>query len=113
MSIPSFCIPHLMSFVTEAKVKRVFNELFECECVKEIQMVPMEKDGKVYQMCFIHFHDMPVDPEIGGGKWSSLDPENKASFFKLKPDNKVNLVTGEPYFWKVFLNKKTKPEIIE
>ncbi len=46
MSIPSFCIPHLMSFVTEAKVKRVFNELFECECVKEIQMVPMEKDGK-------------------------------------------------------------------
>jgi hypothetical protein len=56
---------------------------------------------------------MPVDPEIGGGKWSSLDPENKASFFKLKPDNKVNPVTGEPYFWKVFLNKKTKPEIIE
>jgi hypothetical protein len=31
----------------------------------------------------------------------------------LKPDNKVNPATGEPYFWKVFLNKKTKPEIIE
>jgi len=53
---------------------------------------------------------MPVDPDIGGGKWSKLDDETP--FFKLKPDNKVNPVTGEPFFWKVFLNKKSKPEIL-
>ena len=104
-----------MSFVTEAKVKRVFNELFERECVKEIHMVPMPaKDGKAaHQMCFIHFDDMPVDPDIAGGKWATLVAGDKSSFFKLKPDNKVNPATGEAYFWKVFLNNKTKPEIIE
>jgi hypothetical protein len=102
-----------MSFVTEAKVKSVFNELFECDCVKEVNMVPMEKDGKTYQMCFVHFNDVQVDPEIGGGKWSKLVPNDKSSFFKLRPDHKVNPHTGEPYFWKVFLNKKSKPEIIE
>ena len=110
MSVPSFCIPYLMSFVTVGKVTHVFNDLFECDCVKDVQLVPMEKDGKKYNLCFVHFHDMPVDPDIGGGKWSKLD--DVTQFFMLKPGNKVNPVTGEPFFWKVFLNKKSKPEIL-
>lgn len=112
MSIPSFCIPHMLPFITEEKVTRVFNDLFRTECVEKVQMVPMEKNGKMYQMCFIHFYDMYVDPEMGGGKWSKLDDANP--FFKLAPDhNKINKATGEPYFWKVFLNKSSKPVILE
>ncbi len=114
MSIPSFCIPHIMSFVTDKKVADVFNELFGCECVENVQMVPMEKNGKMYQMCFVRFHDMFVDPEMGGGKWSKLD--GPQAFFKLAPDQKrINPSTGQPYFWKVFLNKttKNKPVILD
>ncbi len=114
MSIPSFCIPHMMSFVTDEKVTDVFNELFGCECVENVQMVPMEKNGKIYQMCFVHFHDMYVDPEMGGGKWSKLD--GPQAFFKLAPDQKrINPSTDQPYFWKVFLNKttKNKPVILD
>jgi len=107
MSIPSYCIPYLLPFVTEDKVTSVFNALFKCDCVEKVEMVPMEKNGKTFQMCFIHFVDMYVDPEISGGKWSKLDDANP--FFKLAPDNKINRATGEPYFWKVFLNKSSKP----
>ena len=114
MSIPSFCIPHMMSFVTDEKVMDVFNELFGCDCVENVQMVHMEKNGKKYQMCFVHFYDMYVDPEMGGGKWSKLD--GPQAFFKLAPDqNKINPSTGQPYYWKVFLNKtpKNKPVILD
>ena len=107
MSIPSYCIPYLLPFVTEDKVTRVFNELFKCDCVESVKMIAMEKDGKNYQMCFVHFTEIYVDPEISGGKWSKLDEANP--FFKLAPDhNKINRTTGKPYFWKVFLNKSTK-----
>ena len=114
MSIPSYCIPYLLPFVTEEKVTRVFNGLFKCDCVEKVQMVPMEKNGKLFQMCFIHFVDMYVDPEMSGGKWSKLNDDNP--FFKLAPDNKIDPKTGKPYFWKVFLNKSKKssePVILE
>ena len=114
MSIPSFCIPHMMSFVTDEKVMDVFNELFGCDCVETVQMIHMEKNGKKYQMCFVHFYDMYVDPEMGGGKWSKLNGPD--AFFKLAPDqNKINPSTGQPYYWKVFLNKtqKNKPVILD
>lgn len=112
MSIPSYCIPYLLPFVTEDKVTRVFNALFKCDCVESVKMVPMEKDGKVFQMCFIHFVDMYVDPEMSGGKWK-LDDDHP--FFKLAPDNKIDPKTGKPFFWKVFLNKskKREPVILE
>lgn len=110
MSIPSFYIPHLMSRVSVEKVRQVFLDLFECDCVKEVKLVPAGKDGKDYNMCFIHFHDMPVDPEMAGGKWN-LNPADPNDHFKLVPDPHKTNKDGVPYFWKVYLYKKSKPVI--
>ena len=108
MSVPSLCIPHLLNYVTEDKVRQVFNDLFECECVKEVKFIHVGKDGKEYNVCFIHFHEMPVNPAIG--KWQ-LDPADPNDHFKLVPDPRKTNKDGVPYFWKVFLNKKAKPVI--
>jgi hypothetical protein len=99
-----------MSYVSEEKVRQVFNDLFECECVKEVKLVPVGKDGKDYNVCFIHFHEMPVDPELGNGKWI-LNPDQPGAHFELVPDPHKTNRDGKPYFWKVFLNKKAKPVI--
>ena len=106
--IPSFCLPHVPSFVTALRITETFNDLFETDCVKEVHLKQKQwtktlPDGMEqlvdYNLCFVHFKDSSFNQDILDKCIAKIESDN---YFKLFPDKRKDK------FWKVFIHTPRK-----
>jgi len=92
---PGICIPRLFPNITVERIGNVFSELNIGEIIK-IDMVNTDKEdarGNKFKMAFVHI------------KWNYTKSADKVRI-KLLNGEEVKLIYDEPWFWKIFMNKK-------
>ena len=105
--IPSFCLPHVPSFVTALRITETFNDLFETDCVQEVHLKQKQwtkPDGSIvdYNLCFVHFKDSSFNHDILDKCLAKIESHN---YFKLFPDKRKDK------FWKVFIYTTRKAHV--
>ena len=87
---PSICIPRVFSNISDRRIFAIFREL-RMGFVEKIDLVPrVGKDGKEYNMVFVHFRN-----------WFTNDVIATAMRNRLLGGEQVKIVYDEPWFWKV------------
>lgn len=97
LSEPSICIPRVFANIRKERVFAIFREL-RVGFVENIEMVERtDKDGKPYNMVFVHFRH-----------WFVKDEAADAMRERLLADEQVKIVYDEPWFWKIHAYKPRK-----
>jgi len=87
---PSICIPRVFQNISDRRIFAIFREL-RIGFVEKIDMVERTgKDGKEYNMVFVHFRNWFVQDEIA-------DVMRE----RLLSGEQVKIVYDEPWFWKI------------
>lgn len=87
---PSICIPRVFPNITDRRIFAIFREL-RVGFVEKIDMVERTgKDGKDYNMVFVHFRN-----------WFTNDEMAMEMRDRLLNGDQVKIVYDEPWFWKI------------
>jgi hypothetical protein len=93
-NVPSLCIPRVFSNITEARIRKVINDLNMGD-IERIDMVSKTTEkGEKYNRVFIHFR-----------KWAS-DGNAAIARERLVNGKEIKIVYDEPWFWKVSAYRK-------
>ena len=93
-NVPSLCIPRVFSNITEARIRKVINDLSMGD-IERIDMVSKTTDkGEKFNRVFIHFR-----------KWAD-DGNAAIARVRLVNGKEIKIVYDEPWFWKVSAYRK-------
>lgn len=95
---PCICIPRVFTNISDRRIFAIFREL-RLGFVDTIDMVPRKgKDGKEYNMVFVHFRNWFINDEmVATMRERLLDGEQ------------VKIVYEDPWFWKIHAYKPKQP----
>ena len=111
IEIPSICIPRVMCFITEDKIRKVFEDLLGPpvtanpeirSCVDRVDMIIREdvRTREPYFLVFVHFH--PIEHTQEAQYLSS----------QINKNQEVVVVYDNPWFWKLRKNEGTRRQAI-
>lgn len=93
-NVPSLCIPRVFSNITEARIRKVINDLNMGD-IERIDMVSKQTEkGEKFNRVFIHFR-----------KWAN-DGNAAIARERLVNGKEIKIVYDEPWFWKVSAYRK-------
>jgi len=93
-NVPSLCIPRVFSNITEARIRKVINDLNMGD-IERIDMVSKTTEkGEKFNRVFIHFR-----------KWAN-DGNAAIARERLVNGKEIKIVYDEPWFWKVSAYRK-------
>lgn len=91
---PSICIPRVFSNISDRRIFAIFREL-RVGFVEKIDMVQRTgKDGKEYNMVFVHFRN-----------WFIQDEAAAIMRERLLDGEQAKIIYDEPWFWKIHAYK--------
>jgi len=88
----SICIPRAFANITEARVRKVFDELGIFSILRVDMVQRKNEKGDAYQRIFVHVKD-----------WTETADAQKARE-QLLAGKELKIIYDNPWFWKVFLN---------
>lgn len=94
MNPVSLCIPRVFSNIGEARIRRIFDELFLGD-IARIDIVPTSNErGEKFNRVFIHFHMFYRNENA------------QQALARLREGKEIKIIYDEPWFWKVSLYRK-------
>ena len=99
MNPVSLCIPRVFPNISEARIRRIFEELF-LGSIARIDIVPTSNEkGEKFNRVFVHF-DM----------WCRNENAQQA-LARLNEGKEIKIIYDEPWFWKVSLYRKREQPV--
>jgi hypothetical protein len=92
MASPSLFIPHVFPNISEARIRRIFDELALGD-ISRIDMVERTNERGPYKRVYIHF-----------SRWYRNEDAETARE-KLLDGKEIKIVYDEPWFWKISANR--------
>ena len=88
-NVPVLCIPRVYSNITEARIRRIFDEL-DMGSIDHIDLVSKTNEkGEKFNRVYVHYH-----------RWNNSENANNARE-RLLNGKEIKIIYDEPWFWKV------------